>query len=173
MKFNLEIVCIDAKYCDYLREYDDRVTYNFNEKDNRPFIGILFKVNDYEYFAPLISPKEKHKKMKNSLDFFKIKNGELGAINFNNMIPVNKNNYSLINLDKKTLTLSEMKYQKLLKEQLRWLNSNYNQVKSKSYKLYNLYITNKLPKNIWNRCCNYPLLEQISEQYQNNILETV
>lgn len=54
--------------------------------------GILFKIDTFEYFAPLSSPKLKHIKMKNTLDFLKIKNGELGAINFNNMIPVMKNN---------------------------------------------------------------------------------
>ena len=63
-----------------------------------------------EYFAPLSSPKPKHKNMKNTLDFFKIKNGELGAVNFNNMIPVNKNNYSLVDLNKETLTISEFSF---------------------------------------------------------------
>lgn len=67
--------------------------------------------------------------MKNTLDFFKIKGGELGAVNFNNMIPVNENNYSLVDLNKETLTIAELKYQKLLREQLDWLNANYKQVK--------------------------------------------
>ena len=66
----------------------------------------------------------------NIINFFKIKNGELGAVNFNNMIPVNKNNYSLVDLNKETLTISELKYQKLLREQLAWLNANYQQVKN-------------------------------------------
>ena len=101
MKFNLEIVCINSKYCDYLRNFDNKVIYNFNGKEMRPFIGILFKVNDCEYFAPLSSPKSKHKQMRNTLDFFKIKDGELGVINFNNMIPVNKDSYKLIDLNKK------------------------------------------------------------------------
>ena len=56
--------------------------------------------------------------MKNTLDFFKIKDGELGAVNFNNMIPVSENNYSLVDLNKETLTIAELKYQKLLREQL-------------------------------------------------------
>lgn len=49
--------------------------------------------------------------MKNTIDFFKIKDGELGAVNFNNMIPVNENNYSLVDLNKETLTIAELKYQ--------------------------------------------------------------
>lgn len=165
MIFNFKIVCVDSKYCDYLRKFDNRVTYNFNEKQLRPFVGILFEVNNYQYFAPLSSPKKKHKNMKNTLDFFKIKNGELGAVNFNNMIPLNNENYELVDLNKKTNDSDEIKYQKMLKEQLKWLNKNYDQVKNKSYKLYNLYINNRLPKKIMDRCCNFILLEQKSKEY--------
>ena len=62
MKDNLKIVRVDAEYCDYLREFDSKVTYNKYEKKLRPFIGILFNIDDIEYFAPLSSPKAKHKK---------------------------------------------------------------------------------------------------------------
>ena len=167
MIINLKIVRIDSNYCDFLRKYDNRVIYNKNDKELRPFIGILFSINDYEYFAPLSSPKPKHQKMKNSLDFFKIKDGELGAINFNNMIPVKENNYSLINLNEKVSTMEELKYQKLLREQLLWLNASYYQIKNKSMKLYNLYNNGKLPENIKSRCCNFKLLEEKSEEYED------
>lgn len=166
MILNLKIVRVSSDYCDYLREFDDKVSYNKYEKELRPFIGILFKIDECEYFAPLSSPKEKHKKMKNTVDFFKIKNGELGAVNFNNMIPVNKNNYSLVELNKETLTMSEFKYQKLLREQLEWLNANYYQVRNKSFKLYNLYNNGKLPENIMKRCCNFKLLEKKCMEYK-------
>lgn len=160
MIWNLKIVRVDSEYCDYLREFDSRVSYNKYEKEIRPFIGILFKIDECEYFAPLASPKQKHLKMKNTIDFFKIKNGELGAVNFNNMIPVNKNNYILVDLNKEALTQSELKYQKLLREQLTWLNANYNQVKNKSCKLYESYVKDNLPGNIKDRCCNFKLLEE-------------
>ena len=166
MILNLKIVRVSSDYCDYLRKFDNKVAYNKYEKELRPFIGILFKIDECEYFAPLSSPKEKHKKMKNTVDFFKIKNGELGAVNFNNMIPVSKNNYSLVELNKETLTISEFKYQKLLREQLEWLNANYYQVKNKSFKLYNLYNNGKLPENIMKRCCDFKLLEEKCKQYK-------
>ena len=162
---NLKIVRINTDYCDYLRKFDNKVAYNKNEKELRHFIGILFKIETCEYFAPLSSPKPKHKNMRNTLDFFKIKGGELGAVNFNNMIPVNTNNYSLVDLNKETLTIAELKYQKLLKEQLSWLNANYYQVKNKSFKLYKLYNNGKLPKNIKSRCCNFKLLEEKCVEY--------
>lgn len=157
---NLKIVRVNSDYCDYLRIYDSKVAYNKNEKELRPFIGILFKIDNCQYFAPLSSPKVKHKNMKNTIDFFKIKDGELGAVNFNNMIPVNEKNYVLINLNKETLTIAELKYQKLLKEQLDWLNANYRQIKNKSFKLYQLYNSGKLPQSIKSRCCKFKLLEE-------------
>jgi len=166
MILNLKIVKVDSNYCDYLRKFDNKVPYNKFTKELRPFIGVLFKIDDCEYFAPLSSPKLKHLKMKNTLDFFKIKNGELGAVNFNNMIPVKPDNYILIDLDKTDLKIAERKYQKLLKEQLDWLNENYIQVKNKSSKLYNLYINNRLSENIKSRCCNFKLLEEKSVEYE-------
>ena len=165
MILKLKVVRVDADYCDYLRKYDSKVSYNRNEKELRPFIGILFEIENFEYFAPLSSPKEKHKNMKNMIDFFKIKDGQLGAVNFNNMIPVKPNNYSLIDLTKEALTFPEQKYQKLLIEQLNWLNANYKQVKNKSFKLYQLYVSGKLPDNIKSRCCNFKLLEKKCQEY--------
>ena len=136
-----------------------------NKKELRPFIGILFKIENCEYFAPLSSPKPKHKTMKATIDFLKIKDGELGAVNFNNMIPVRENNYAIVNLNKPAFNESEQKYQKMLIEQLDWLNAHYRQIKSKSFKLYNLYINDKLPKNIKKRCCNFKLLEEKFKEY--------
>ncbi len=166
MIINLKIVRVNPEYCDYLRKYDNKVAYNKNEKELRPFIGILFKIDTCEYFAPLSSPKLKHKNMKNTVDFFKIKDGELGAVNFNNMIPVMKRDYTIVDLNKETLTISELKYQKLLRMQLNWLNENYYQVKNKSFKLYKLYNSGKLPQNIKDRCCNFKLLEEKCIEYE-------
>ena len=162
----LKIVRVNTEYCEYLRQFDYRVLYNKNEKENRPFVGILFEINSCEYFAPLSSPKPKHKNMKNTIDFFKIKGGELGAVNFNNMIPVMAGDYSLVDLNKETLTLAELKYQKLLREQIYWLNNNYIQVKNKSLKLYNFYNDGKLPESIKIRCCNFKFLEEKCLEYK-------
>lgn len=165
MILKFKLVRVDANYCDYLRIFDNRVAYNKNEKELRPFVGILFTINDCEYFAPLSSPKPKHLKMHNTIDFFKIENGKLGAINFNNMIPVTKGNYKIIDLNKNNLSSKEKKYQELLKDQLNWLNENYIQVKNKSYKLYNMYVNQKLSDNIRNRCCDFKLLEEKCNEY--------
>ena len=70
---NFRLVKVNHEYCDYLRQFEPKVVYNAGIKEMRPFIGILFTINDCEYFAPLSSPKEKHKHMKNNIDIIKLK----------------------------------------------------------------------------------------------------
>ena len=105
----------------------------------RPFIGILFVVDNFEYFAPLSSSKIKHIHMKNNLDFIKIDKGNLGVVNFNNMIPITQKNYELLDLKSTPKNTSELKWQNLLKTQLLWLNKNIKNVKGKAFNLYNKY----------------------------------
>ena len=163
MFLNFIVVNVDAKYCDYLRKYDALVPLNNQAKENRPYLGILFSIHDMEYFAPLSSPKPKHLKMHNTLDFIKIDEGKLGAINFNNMLPVKKNNYIIVDLNDKNP--ERLKYLNLLKKQLHWLNENKLKIIYKADNLYALYVANLLPENIKKRCCNFKLLEEKCEEY--------
>lgn len=164
---NFKIVKVDYKYCDYLRKFDDKVSYNASIKELRPFIGILFVVNNCDYYAPLSSPKDKHLHMKNNIDIIKINDGKLGAVNFNNMIPVSPNNYEIIDINKVPENINELKRQQLLKDQLLWLNKNYNRIIIKALKLYDLYTCGRLVKRIKDRCCNFPLLEEKCKEYNN------
>ena len=162
---NLKLVKVNTKYCDYLRKFDKRVAYNKYSKELRPFVGILFTIDECLYFAPLSSPKKKHLKMKNNIDFYKIDGGKLGEVNFNNMIPVKENYYDIIILYKDVSSKDEQKYHELLKDQFDWLNRHYEQVKNISKKLYNLYNNDKLPSSIKQRCCNFKLLEDKCLEY--------
>ncbi len=162
---------VDHNYCNYLRKYDSKVMYNDGIKELRPYIGILFVVNNCEYFAPLCSPKEKHKRMSDQIDMIKISNGELGVINLNNMIPVLKDNYTLLDLNKKSTETSVINRLNLLKSQLIWLNSNHVYIIKKALVLYNNYKNNNLPNRIRNRCCNYGLLEQLCIKYNKKDLK--
>lgn len=165
MKNDLKLVRIDKEYCDYLRAYDNKVPYNFENKELRPFVGVLFEVNNCKYFAPLSSPKPKHLKMKNTIDFLRLDNGNLGAINFNNMLPVMDNNVKVIDLNKEYAKKSDIKYQKLLKEQIYWLNRNDEKLYNRACKLYFSYIDGTLNKNIYDRCCYFKLLEDKCRDY--------
>lgn len=165
---NFKIVKVDYKYCNYLRQFDNRVSYNAGSKELRPFIGILFIVEEYEYFAPLSSPKIKHIHMKNNLDIVKIDGGRYGVVNFNNMIPVTSNNYELFDLKAVPKDAYELKWQNLLKSQLLWLNKNIKNVKGKAINLYEKYKNGKLDERIKSRCCNFILLEEKCKEYNIN-----
>lgn len=72
----LKLYFIDTNYINYLRKYDKRVAYN--KVPSRPYVGVVYMYNNFNYFAPLSSPKPKHIQLKdNALDIFKIKNIEL------------------------------------------------------------------------------------------------
>lgn len=162
---NFKLVRVDSKYCDYLRKFDSKVSYNKNTKELRPFVGVIFWVNSCEYFVPLSSPKAKHFHMHNTIDFIKLDAGRLGALNLNNMIPVRANNYQLLDLNKKYDDLKSEQYYKLLNKQLRWLNSHANFIRRKTINLYSKYINNELTDGIKRRCCNYLLLEEKCLEY--------
>ena len=171
MKKKLVLVKLDSNYCDYLRNFDDKVPYNYGNKENRPFIGVLFEVGDCKYFAPLSSPKPKHLKLKTKIDFLKIDDGKLGGINFNNMLPVTDKNIIAINLNEKRYDVKDTKYIKLLKEQLYWLNRNPEKLYKKSKTLYDKYVNKTLNYTVLKRCCNFKLLEEKCNEYNNCTLK--
>ena len=100
IKRELKLAIINEKYVKFLSQAEPKVPYNSGNKKGRPFIGIIFDIENSHYFAPLSSPKEKHKYMPNNLDFLKINNGKSGVINFNNMIPVLESEIFIIEIDK-------------------------------------------------------------------------
>ena len=164
IKNKLKLVYVDSKYCDYLRKYDSRVVYNFDKKQTRPFVGVLFEIDGCKYFAPLSSPKEKHKTMRNNIDFLKLDNGNLGVVNFNNMIPVKEDNIDIVDINNPEVTLKS--YNKLLQNQIFWLNRNSDRLYIKSFNLYNKYKMDKLDNKIKGRCCNFILLEEKCLEYK-------
>ena len=68
----LNFYIIDDNYIEYLSRFDKHIAYNKNQK--RPYIGVILVVENHYYFAPLFSPKQKHKTYKDNLTFFKIIN---------------------------------------------------------------------------------------------------
>lgn len=152
----------DSDYCDFLREVDSCVPYTKDEKQNRPFIGILIKINGLNYYAPLSSPKKKHRTMKNQIDFIKIKGGTYGAINLNNMIPIHPKCLTFIDVRVKSKDNQEQKeYKNLLKNQLIWCNKPYNviSIQKKAQTLYQSISNRTAPKHLLKRCCDFQLDE--------------
>ena len=154
----LFLYTIDSKYCDFLREFDKHVAYNKDEKETRPFVGVLLNVNNIEYYAPLGSPKPKHMQMKNQADFHKINSGVWGVINFNNMIPAPANVLEKINPNK--YQTKDIAYKNLLENQLTWCNANKDIIIKKATDLHKKVCKLLLPSRVLERCCNFKLLEE-------------
>lgn len=174
-KDKLYFITLTSNYLKYLGIYENKVSL----KANRPFIGIVFKVNNKEYFAPLSSPKEKHKGMKTNIDFFKIDKGNLGIINFNNMIPVINNDLCRNKLDlemlSKSLNTDDIKYFRLLKNQLEYCEKNKNIILAKAEKIYNIFTKNleklsESQKKMYRRVNNFRVLEHASKEFEKEYI---
>ena len=73
MRTEFKLYKVDMKYIRNLHKIDDKVLSVSPQtgKDNRVFVGIIIICDVQKYCIPLSSPKEKHRKMKNSMDFSK------------------------------------------------------------------------------------------------------
>ena len=157
---------IDTSYCNFLRQFDAKVPHTMEKKSSRPFVGIVFSIRDFKYYAPLTSPKPKHLAMSNQIDFLKINNGIWGAVNFNNMIPVN--DFSIKEIDMridKYDSQDVITYKKLLMNQLSWCNSHRDLILKQAEKLYCMIVNNKAWKSLADRCCNFSEDEKRCKEY--------
>lgn len=150
-------------YARYIYYQDKNVLKTFDMKNKRPFVGIILKINEINYFAPLSSPKKKHEKMKNSIDFIKINNGRDGVINLNNMIPIPEEQYNEINI--KEEIQKDKKYGIILKYQIKWCNENKEQIINNAKRLYDLITEERANLNLRNRCCDFKFLEVKLNQF--------
>lgn len=156
----LKLYFIQSEYIDYLRKYDNRVAYN--KVPNRPYIGVVYTYNGFNYFAPLSSPKKKHIAMNaNMIDIFKIKDGELGIVNINNMIPC-----IMEVLTEAIPNITDKKYKTLLENQLSYINSKRDILLKKVKNFQSRYRNGFLQDNIIKRCCNFELLEEKALEYE-------
>lgn len=157
---NLKIYYLDEKYINYLRKFDSKVAYN--KCETRPYVGVVYTFNGFNYFAPLSSPKEKHLTMSDkAIDIFKIKDGILGIININNMIPT-----PLECISEVLPTITNAKYKALVENQTTFINDNRRKLLNK-VKLFRFQADKGyLPPRVKERCCNFKLLEEKCQEYK-------
>ncbi|MCD7883852.1 MAG: type III toxin-antitoxin system ToxN/AbiQ family toxin, partial [Lachnospiraceae bacterium] len=137
------------------------------EKDNRVFIGIIVILGVHKYCIPLSSPKEKHKKMRNSMDFSKIEtNGKLiGVLNFNLMIPIEEELLQLVDLSDYKRDRENIKhYKQLCRQELEWCILHHETICNKANVLYKKYISGEVFAGR-DRCLNFQRLETECRKY--------
>ena len=161
----MKLYNVEDDYVDFLKTFDSKVPDNKVEK--RPFVGIVFTISGHNFFAPLSSPKAKHRRMKNAPDFHKINGGSQGAINLNNMIPIPTSELILIDIQ----NIDDEDYRNLLNSQLRFINSAQGVLKNKVENLYRLVgsedrILTEQQIKIKQRCVDFGLLQEKSVLYK-------
>ncbi len=139
----MEFYHIKNEYIAFLKQYDNKVPENKDE--SRHYVGVVLEINGIRYYAPFTSPKEKHKKMRNTHDFRKIGGGLYGAINFNNMIPVVDDALIYIDIN----SIDDIRYKSLLQNQYRAILADSAQIKATAKALHSLLMKNENTLSIY------------------------
>lgn len=103
-------------------------------KATRPFLGVVFEINNNKYYAPLSTAKLKHHDMQEKIDFIKIEDDKTnqlyGVLNLNNMIPVDD---SLV----KKIDFNTNPHKYILQKQLNIIISRKDDILGKAKSIYN------------------------------------
>ena len=152
---------IHEKYIRFLHSGDNRV--QFNKRQSRPYVGIVLQIDSTSYYVPLESPKPNHANISSGGPVLKLKDGKLGVMGFNNMIPVPK--IALIDFDFNDI--EDEQYRMLLINQLDYCNGIRNVIMHRARTTYNKAVGNKVPyyKKV---CCNFKKLERMALSYDPN-----
>lgn len=134
---------IDSTYIAYLAQYDQHLFHNVKISQNftRKYIGILFEINYFKYFAPLSSFKEKHKRLTETVDFIKI--GDMAVLNLNNIFPVPDGIYSL----KDPSLEVNQQYKTFLNNEIRIIKQKTEQIINNAMAVYNHKMSNDENQN--------------------------
>ena len=108
----MKLYTIETAYIDHLKKFQPHIWENQENNRLRPYVGVVLSIGRHKYYAPLSSPKPKHRNMLDRLDFIRLEHkGQLIAvINLNNMIPVADELVSLIDIK----SLNDRRYKDLL-----------------------------------------------------------
>lgn len=159
----LKFYVVDDKYIEYISEFDSHVSWNKEQK--RPYIGIVLKVENYLYFAPLYSYKSGYDKYKENPSFIRIEDRKgryVSIIRFAEMIPVPENSIKLLDFNTR-----DDKYKNLLQAESDFINDNKITIYEKAKKMYRNVVKIKSPFFI-SISCNFKLLEEKSKKYKIN-----
>lgn len=173
----LGIFHVQKDYINYLRIFDKKVTIIKDEGMLRPFVGIVFNINGFNYFAPFSSPEKdlngdltesyiKYFDKDNNPTYERIEDLKYGIIRINNMIPVANSQLIRFNIE----AIEDENYKNILKDQFIYCNNNKTRIFDKSTKLYKLVSVKKVFHYI-NLSCNFKLLEQKCLEYEQQKIE--
>lgn len=158
---NIKLYTVSDKYIEYLSTYAPHLFHNkkAGQSHKRAYIGIILKVNGLDYFAPLSSYKDKHKRMKETLDFIKVK--KYSVINLNNMFPIQSKDYTYLDFSK----VQDTKYKSLLLSEYRYIKSIQEKIHKNASLVYKMKVSGQM-NSLTKRCNDFKLLEEKCRLYK-------
>jgi len=157
---NIKLYEVNPGYVEYLMPYAPHLFRNkqSGQQNERKYIGVVLTVNGMDYFAPLSSFKEKHSRMREGLDFIKVKN--YAVINLNNMFPVPAGQHSYVDISRER----NPKYKSLLQAEYRYIKSIQEKIRKNAAALYRLKLNGSVSP-LTKRCNDFVILENLCRQY--------
>lgn len=168
LETKLQLYYVSNRYLRYLKSYEEHVWENSDKENQRPYVGIILKINGYMYFAPLTSAKPKHLKWKDSLTSIRIefKSELLAILCLNNMIPVPDGEVSLVDIE----SCLDKNYQNLLNKEAIGIRHKNDKIIRTAYNLYNelsrVDNTKSLIIRIRSVCFNFKELERLCNAFK-------
>lgn len=152
---------VDEAYVDYLAPHAPHLFRNAKaaQAHSRKYIGVVLRVGGHDYFAPLSSFKEKHRKMKNGLDFVKVK--DYAVINLNNMFPVPARCCHVVDFAKEP----DERYRALLQAEYRAIKPLQDRIRKNAANLYRHKLENGESTKLARRCNDFGALEELCDAW--------
>ena len=162
----MELYTIDTEYINFLKKFQERIWDNEDNGRLRPYAGIVLNVGDNHYYVPLSSPKPKHVKMCDRLDFIRLEHKKQlkGVLNLNNMIPVDKSLIKKIDIS----SINNNYYKNLLNVEMIDIRRKQAVIQRNASVIYNKTTKYKdEPQNqrLVSLCYDFLLLEQKLQEY--------
>ena len=158
----LNIYEIDPDYICYLSSFEEHLFRNkkISQNFNRKYVGVVLSINGFDYFAPLSSFKEKHKRLAETLDFIKI--GQYAVINLNNMFPAPTESCRVINFNE----IKDLNYKNLLRNEYKIIRQKNDLILNNANKFYRHKMINDGKSKLRQRCNDFLLLEEKMKGYK-------
>ena len=158
---NIKLYEVNADYIDYLSAYAPHLFQNKKPGQNneRKYIGIVFRINGLDYFAPLSSFKQKHHRMKEAVDFIKVK--DYAVINLNNMFPVPLTERKYVDIRSER----DPHYRALLLAEYRFIKSIQEKIRKNAQNVYKIKIKDGTSSALAKRCNDFLVLEKACKEY--------
>lgn len=151
----------DEAYVNYLVPHTPQLfrSARAGQAHSRKYVDVVLAVGGHDYFASLSSFKDKHRRMKNGLDFVKVK--DMAVVNLNNMFPVPVSCCQRVDF----VAERDRKYRALLQAEYRAMKPLQDRIHKNARTLYSYKLKYGDSTRLAKRCNDFAALERLCDAY--------